>query len=378
MTRQREFFDGNATFSEDDLYGILHANVDYVGDFNFLLPDDGDFLLDDMSRTMKTILCVLYSLLSVGAFAGNACILIVIIAKRSLRTVTNTFILSLAVSDILIAGWNMPLQLLFHLNNEWTFGETMCKLTSFIQGVGIITSILALSAIAIERYHVICNPIKARYIRSTKSAVFLTVTIWTTAILVMLPHLWIQRLQQRLSWQHEKYPPIRIAYLCVEYFPKFSYNVCYSFGFFFIFYVLPVSVMTFAYGKMANVLWVRTQIGEPLTQTQLGDKRELQKRNIIRMLIVIVLCYIICWLPFFAVHIVILFCEFTNTVRIIQAFALLFGYSNAFVNALIYFFLNAKFNQLIKEKLGQLCNRSSKDRQFTRKPTPLLSRSTSV
>lgn len=378
MTKQKEILYGNLTFHEEDLYGIIHANVDYADTFNFLLPEDGDFILDDMSRTVKSILSVFYTLLSVGAFAGNACILIMIICKRSLRTVTNTFILSLTVSDILIAAWNMPLQLLFHLNNEWTFGETMCKLTSFVQGVSILTSILALTAIAVERYHVICNPLKARFIRSTRSALLMTVTLWAAAIAVMLPHLWIQRLQQRLSWQHEKYPPIRIAYLCVEYFPKFSYNVFYSFGFFILFFVVPVGVMTYAYGKMANVLWLRSEIGEPLTSSKINNRREMQRRNIIRMLIVIVMCYIVCWLPFFAINIVILFCKFTNTVRIVQAFALLFGYSNAFVNSLIYFFLNAKFNRLIKLKLAQLCQSNSKADLQSRKQTALLSHTTSM
>lgn len=203
-------------------------------------------------------------------------------------------------------------------------------------------------------------------------------TLWTAAVVVMLPHLWIQRLEQRLSWQHEKYPPIRIAYLCVEYFPKISYNICYSIGFFLAFFVLPVAVMAYAYGHMANVLWLRGDIGEPLTSSQIKNKREWQKRNIIRMLIVIVLCYIVCWLPFFAVNIVILFCKFTNTVRIVQAFALLFGYSNAFVNALIYFFLNAKFNRLIKEKLAQLCQSNTKSSQQPRARSALLSHTTSM
>ena len=206
----------------------------------------------------------------------------------------------------------------------------------------------------------------------------MTIALWTTAVLVMLPHLWIQRLQQRLSWQHDRYPPIRIAHLCVEYFPKFSYNACYSFGFFLLFYILPVCIMMYAYGKMASVLWLRKQIGEPLTQSQVNDRREQQKRNIVRMLIVIVFCYIICWLPFFAVNIIILFCKFTKTIRAIQAFALLCGYSNAFINSLIYFFLNAKFNKLIKEKLGQVCRSSSKGRQLSGKPVPLLSKTTSI
>lgn len=197
------------------------------------------------------------------------------------------------------------------------------------------------------------------------------IMLWMTALLIMLPHVWIQRLQQRLSWQPEIYPPIRIAYTCVEYFPKFAYNVCHSFGFFVLFYVLPVIIMTYAYGKMTDVLWLRTRIGEPFPQTHFSDKRESQKRNIIRMLIVIVLCYIVCWLPFFAINIVILFCEFTETIRIIQAFSLLFGYSNAFINALVYFFLNAKFNRLVREQYARLCHSSPKIIQLPRKPTAL-------
>ena len=46
---------------------------------------------------------------------------------------------------------NMPLQLWFHLTNEWTLGEVMCKFTNYVQGVTIVASILTLTGIAADR-----------------------------------------------------------------------------------------------------------------------------------------------------------------------------------------------------------------------------------
>lgn len=135
--------------SDYDLYNNLLE--DSSDGLEVLMPGDGDFLHDDLSRVVKVVLGILYSLFCVGAFVGNACVLIVIVTNRSLRTVTNTFILSLTVSDILISCWNMPMQLMFYLKNEWTFGAAVCKMTSFVQGISISTSIFALAAISIER-----------------------------------------------------------------------------------------------------------------------------------------------------------------------------------------------------------------------------------
>ena len=194
------------------------------------------------------------------------------------------------------------------------------------------------------------------------------VCLWIAAIIIMLPHLWIQRLQQRLSWQHDVYQPIKIAYLCVEYFSKFAYNVSYSYGFFAIFYLAPIIVMIYAYGRMARVLWLRTNIDESIVSVQISDKRECQKKSIVRMLIVIVVCFVICWLPFFSIHIIFLHCPLTMSLRVAQAFALLSGYTNAFLNPFIYFFLNAKFNRVVRKVIPERLICRDRKVRYTRKP----------
>lgn len=137
------------------LYTGLRLNINDSnyddGDVSFFLPSESDFLQEEFPKSLKVALTVLYSFTCIGATLGNLCTLLVILCHPALRTITNTFILSLAVSDTLIAAWNIPLQLLFYLKNEWSLGEAMCKITSFVQGVSILASILTLAAISIER-----------------------------------------------------------------------------------------------------------------------------------------------------------------------------------------------------------------------------------
>lgn len=139
-------------------------------------------------------------------------------------------------------------------------------------------------------------------------------------------------------------------------------------GYFFIFFLLPISVMTYAYGRMARLLWIRTNIDEAIASVQISDKRESQKKSIVRMLIAIVLCFTLCWLPFFLLQVVHLHSPLTMTLRVAHAFALLSGYANSLLNPFIYFFLNAKFNRLLKKVLPvqSLCGR--KKVRYTRKP----------
>jgi hypothetical protein len=112
---------------------------------------DKDLFPDEFDYRLRVIFIILYVIIIVLAVGGNLLVFLVIAVNRKLRTVTNTFILSLAVSDILIAALNMPIQLLYYIKNEWTLGWIMCKLSRYLQGVVIVSSILTLTGIAVDR-----------------------------------------------------------------------------------------------------------------------------------------------------------------------------------------------------------------------------------
>lgn len=61
-------------------------------------------------------------------------IIVVLGLSRRLRTVTNAFLLSLAVSDLLLAVACMPFTLLPNLMGTFIFGTVICKAVSYLMG----------------------------------------------------------------------------------------------------------------------------------------------------------------------------------------------------------------------------------------------------
>ena len=112
---------------------------------------DVDRLPPDLDSDMKVIFVCAYTVIMLLAVVGNGLMVTTVTLSRKLRTVTNTFIVSLAVSDTLIAVVNMPVQLMYHVQNEWTLGEIVCKVSRYAQGVVIVNSILTLTGMAVDR-----------------------------------------------------------------------------------------------------------------------------------------------------------------------------------------------------------------------------------
>lgn len=52
-----------------------------------------------------------------------------------MRTITNLFLLNLAVSDLFLGVFCMPFTLVGMLLRDFIFGELMCKLLPYLQGV---------------------------------------------------------------------------------------------------------------------------------------------------------------------------------------------------------------------------------------------------
>lgn len=159
---------------------------------------------------MRVLLYVLIFALSVG---GNALVVAVLLLHRRLRTVTNSFLLSLALSDLLLALCCMPFTLLPNLMGTFVFGEAVCKLMAYLMGtrgrgravprraapcrtvtaarpagVSVSVSTFSLVAIAIERHSAICNPLQSRAWQTRSHACRVIAGTWLLSALLMLPY----------------------------------------------------------------------------------------------------------------------------------------------------------------------------------------------
>lgn len=93
--------------------------------------------------TTIRIQIILYITILLLAIIGNALVILTLIQNRRMRTITNVFLLNLAISDILLGVLCMPITLIGTLLRDFVFGEVMCKLLPYLQGMyGLYLSFL--------------------------------------------------------------------------------------------------------------------------------------------------------------------------------------------------------------------------------------------
>lgn len=76
----------------------------------------------------------LYSVIFLLAVIGNSLVILTLVQNKRMRTITNLFLLNLAVSDLFLGVFCMPFTLVGMLLRDFIFGELMCKLLPYLQG----------------------------------------------------------------------------------------------------------------------------------------------------------------------------------------------------------------------------------------------------
>lgn len=77
---------------------------------------------------------ILYSIVFFVAVLGNFLVITTLLANKRMRTVTSCFLLSLSLSDLLLALICMPVSLTGRLLKRFVFGTVMCKVMPYFMG----------------------------------------------------------------------------------------------------------------------------------------------------------------------------------------------------------------------------------------------------
>jgi hypothetical protein len=108
----------------------------------------------------------------VGAF-GNGLVIISILRSSRLRTVTNTYLLNIAIADFLLL-LSIPFLIVTILANGWIFGHILCKMYYNFIHINQYVSSLLLASLSFDRYLAVCHPIRAIEFRTkTKCALII-------------------------------------------------------------------------------------------------------------------------------------------------------------------------------------------------------------
>ncbi|XP_018028127.1 tachykinin-like peptides receptor 99D [Hyalella azteca] len=297
-----------------------------------------DFLMPWYTQFLWYLLFGSMVLMAVG---GNLIVIYIVIVDRKMRSVTNIFIVNLSIADAMNAIFNVVFNFIFMLHMHWPFGYIYCKFNQFIAVLSICASIFTLMAVSFDRYWAIMYPLRTRIGR--RATLLIVLCIWLASVALALPNaifFTIAELNTSSSARTVCHFESPDAILDLE----FIYNVLITV----ITYLVPMLCMAVTYTRMGLLLWGSQAVGEP-TPGQRDTSRA--KRKVVKMLIVVVVMFGVCWLPYQLYFIISHFFPYINGYEHMQTIYLLIYWlamSNSMYNPIIYCWLNENFRNGFK------------------------------
>lgn len=304
--------------------------------------------LYDVPTGMIVLLSFLYGSISVLAVVGNFLVMWVVATSRRMQSVTNCYIANLALADIVIGLFAVPFQFQAALLQRWLLPHFMCPFCPFVQALNVNVSVFTLTAIAIDRHRAIITPLSAH--TSKRVAKVTIVLIWVLAFLLAAP--------MAMSWEvtivPELDPVTKLLYkkpFCAP--SEFGLHslAIYRLILYICQYIIPLCVITFAYAHMSLKLWGARAPGNAL---EIRDANHMKnKKKVIKMLVLVVALFALCWLPLQSYLLLQSFFPSINEYRYINVIFFCFDWlamSNSCYNPFIYAIYNEKFKKEFKQR----------------------------
>lgn len=147
---------------------------------------NGDLVLPQLnyySIPLLTAITVACTLLFLVGVVGNVMTILVVSKYRDMRTTTNLYLCSMAVSDLLIFLCMPPDLYRMWRYRPWRFGDALCKLFQFVSESCTYSTILSITALSVERYLAICFPLRAKALVTKRRVRALILLLWVVSLL---------------------------------------------------------------------------------------------------------------------------------------------------------------------------------------------------
>ncbi|XP_056157886.1 pyroglutamylated RF-amide peptide receptor [Lampris incognitus] len=316
-----------------------------------------------LPHTAKITFVIMYTIIFVLALVGNSLVVYIVVRKRAVQTATNIFICSLAVSDLLITFFCVPFTLLQNISSEWFGGVLVCKTVPFVQTTAIVTGILTMTCIAIERYQGIVYPLKMRRQYTSRRAYKMLGIVWAASVMVGSPMLFVQQLEVKYDFLYDHY-----HVCCQESWHSLTHRQVYTTFIMVALFLLPLAAMLFLYTRIGIELWIHKRVGDSSVLNTMNhreiSKITRKKKRAVKMMITVVVLFTICWAPFHTVHMLFEYNDLENkydevTLNMIIAIVQAIGFFNSFNNPIVYAFMNENFKKSCVSTLSNCLRKSN-------------------
>ncbi|XP_015606120.1 RYamide receptor [Cephus cinctus] len=329
----------------DALWPVM-LNSTYWSGSNANLYDDYDDLYD-VPAGLIALLSVCYGSISVLAVLGNSLVIWIVATSRRMQSVTNCFIANLALADIVIGLFAIPFQFQAALLQRWNLPHFMCAFCPFVQILSVNVSVFTLTAIAVDRHRAILKPLSAR--PSKLRAKIVIAGIWLLGGALAAPM--AVALRVVMVPESAGVGRLRLKPFCCNENMSEKSMLTYRALLGFLQYLTPLTVISCVYARMALKLWGSRAPGN--AQDSRDANLMKNKKKVIKMLVIVVALFAICWLPLQTYNVLQYSYPEINEYRYINIIWFCCDWlamSNSCYNPFIYGIYNEKFKREFQQR----------------------------
>ncbi|XP_048878986.1 rhodopsin, like [Brienomyrus brachyistius] len=267
--------------------------------------------------------------LIITGFPINFLTLYVTIEHKKLRTPLNYILLNLAVADLFMVFGGFTTTMYTSMNGYFVFGTTGCNLEGFFATTGGIIALWCLVVLAIERWIVVCKPFSNFRFGENHAIMGLAFT-WIMALSCSAPPLF--------GWS--RYIPEGMQCSCgIDYYtlkPEVN-NYSFVIYMFAVHFFTPLTIILFCYGRLLCT------VKEAAAQQQESETTQRAEKEVSRMVVIMLVSYLICWLPYASVAWYIFTHQGSVFGPVLMTAPAFFAKAAAVYNPLIYVCMNKQF-----------------------------------
>ncbi|XP_046399005.1 somatostatin receptor type 5-like [Ischnura elegans] len=301
---------------------------------------------------------VLYALVCIIGLGGNTLVIYVVLRYSKMQTVTNMYIVNLAVADeCFLIG--IPFLLTTMNMQHWPFGDALCKLYMTTTSINQFTSSIFLTIMSADRYVAVCHPIRAPCVRTPFVSKVVSLVAWTASALLMIPILMYTTTVENscnIYWPESQLVSGQTAFTLYSFVLGFFFPLMLIF----VFYYLVIRRLRTVgpkhqqkkhaeATKSGNISADINSSASAAGGGASGDQRRRSHRKVTRLVLTVIAVYVFCWLPYWATQITLIFtppkqCQSRLWVTTFLIAGCL-SYSNSAVNPVLYAFLSDNFKK---------------------------------
>ncbi|CAL8339839.1 unnamed protein product [Lota lota] len=268
--------------------------------FDVLQPGDQprDELLAQVEITLLTVIFISAGILNVG-------LLLILWKRRKQLSRMRVFVFHLCIADLVVTFFQVCPQLVWDITDRFVGPDIVCRIVKYLQVVGMFASTYMIVVMTIDRYQAICNPMVKFQRRRARWNVPICVA-WCVSLVGSVPQVFI-------------FSRVEIApdvFDCWADFVKPWGLRAYVTWTTLVIFVLPILTVVVCQVRICRTVQINfhmkmlqsvnrnTTVNTAALPSRASGVGGVSKARVktVKMTVVIVLAYIVCWAPFFTVQ----------------------------------------------------------------------------